>query len=116
MEKWDESSLVDFPFVDYNVTSSSSIDGASNKKMPNLFLGFLISVVIGIYAGLLSRVMQESWIYSMLFCFEALASGCIAAIIKNITLRRTICSFAFYFISSATITPLTCFLHLKFYE
>jgi hypothetical protein len=63
---------------------------------------------VGIYAGLVSRTMQEAWIYATIFCSEALVCGCLAAVLKTYTFKKAITGFSCYFLISAFIAPASC--------
>ena len=84
------------------------------KKIWNRFFGVFVSITIGVYAGLMCRTMQEAWIYSALFCGEALVCACVAGIIKTYSFKRSITTFAIYFVISAISTPVSCWLGFQF--
>lgn len=114
MEKWKDSSLEDVPFVDYIASGQSATEVGAVKKAHDRFLGLFVAIVIGIYAGLICRALQESFVYAALFVCEALVCVCVGAVIKNVNMRRIVCAFAAFFVSSAAVTPIACFIHMKF--
>ena len=84
------------------------------KKVWNRLFGLFIAITVGIYAGLMCRTMQEAWIYSALFCGEALVCACVAGIVKTYSFKRSITSFAIYYALSAITTPISTWLGFQF--
>ncbi|EAY11356.1 hypothetical protein TVAG_379380 [Trichomonas vaginalis G3] len=84
------------------------------KKLWNRLFGLFICVCVGIYAGLMCRTMQESWIYAALFCGESLVCACVAGIIKTYSFKKSITAFAIYYLISAIVTPITTWLSFAF--
>jgi hypothetical protein len=65
-----------------------------------------VAVAVGIYAGIISRTMHEAWIYSTIFCSEALICAAVAVFLKTYTLKKSIAGFSLYFLTSAALAPL----------
>jgi hypothetical protein len=100
------------PFLSEPSTLSS--DTHTTKTLWSKIYGVLVSVVLGIYAGLACETVQESWMYAVMFIGEALICACIAGIIQSPSLRRSVTGFAIYFVVSAVFTPLSCWMGLQY--
>jgi uncharacterized membrane protein len=83
-------------------------------KLWHRFFGLFISVTVGVYAGLVSRTMQESWIYSAIFCSEALLCAFLAVFLKTYTFKKAITGFSCYFLLSALLAPSTSWFKDRF--
>lgn len=79
-------------------------------------LGVFISVSVGIYAGLMCRSMQDSWIYASLFSFEALISAGITMFVKSYGIRRATKLFVMYFMLTAISTPIAAWFSFRFLD
>ena len=75
--------------------------------------GLFVSIAVGFYAGFICRSLQESWIYSALFCGEALICACLAGIIQTYSLRKSVTSLSVYFVASAATAPFATWLRYK---
>jgi hypothetical protein len=80
-------------------------------KLWHRFFGLFVAVAVGIYAGIVSRTLQESWIYSTIFCTEALICAAIAVFLKTYTLKKAITGFSAYFLISAFLAPCASWTH-----
>ena len=109
-EKWEGETVETVPYGDL----AEEEDDNPCKKIWNRFFGLFISVTVGIYAGLMCRTMQESWIYAALFLGEALICACVAGIIKTYSFKRSITNFAIYYVISAIATPISTWLAFQF--
>ena len=76
------------------------------KKMLNKVFGILVSISIGIFAGMSCKSINESLLYSALFLGECFICICISGIVKTLSLKNSIISFAFYFGVCAIVVPL----------
>jgi hypothetical protein len=101
------------PFLESEQNAEESKPSVARKFL-NRFFGAFVSVTIGVYAGLISRTMQEAWIYAALFSAECLVCACIAAVIKTHSFRKSIASFAVYFLVSALFAPVSCWFWFRF--
>lgn len=112
-EKWEGEATEATPFLDSLNPIQLESEPSTSKKIGNRFFGVFVSIIIGIYAGFISRTMQEAWVYAALFCGEALICSCLSGIIKSYSFKKTITSFALYFLVSAISTPIFCFLSYR---
>jgi hypothetical protein len=111
--RWDGDNMESTPFLD-SATSSDDSKPSVAKKLWNRFFGAFVSVTIGIYAGLLCRTMQESWKFAAIFSGESFICAALAVLIKAHALRKSITSFAIYFLASAVCSPIACWFRFKF--
>ena len=109
-EKWEGETVETVPYGDM----APDEEDHPCKKIWNRMFGLFIAITVGIYAGLMCRTMQESWIYAALFCGEALVCACVAGIIKTYSFKRSITSFAIYYVLSAITTPISTWLGFQF--
>ena len=77
------------------------------KKIMNKVFGVLVAMSIGIFAGMSCKSINESLLYSALFLGESFICICISGIVKTLSLKNSIISFAIYFGACAIVTPLT---------
>jgi galactitol-specific phosphotransferase system IIC component len=75
-------------------------------------VGFLISVVVGVYAGMNCQTMRESWLYGASFCGEALICAGISRLVRAPTFKRSIFTIGVWFMVSGIVTPITGGLHI----
>lgn len=113
-ERWNRESNENTPFLDSSHTPQTEVEPLTAKKIGNRFLGVFIAITVGVYSGLISRTMQEAWIYASLFCGEALICACIAGIVKQYNFKKSLTHFALYFIISAISAPISCYLGFRF--
>ena len=76
------------------------------KKIMNKIFGIIVGISIGVFAGMSCKSINESILYSGLFLGECFICICISGIVKTISLKNSITSFAVYFGVCAVITPL----------
>jgi hypothetical protein len=76
------------------------------KKIVNKVFGILISISIGIFAGMSCKSINESLLYSALFLGECFICICISGIVKTLSLKSSIISFAIYFFICSIVVPL----------
>lgn len=107
---WEGESTENTPFLDSSPTKQPEIELSTTKKIGNRLFGVFVAITVGVYSGLISRTMQESWIYATLFCGEALICACIAGIVNSFSFKKSLTSFALYFIISAVAAPISCYL------
>lgn len=110
-QAWEGEALETTPFAPKGEQVSEE---STFSRIWNRFFGLFVSTVIGVYAGLISRTMQEAWIYAALYCGEALVCACVAGIIKSYSFKKTVTNFALYFVISAVATPISCWLGIHF--
>jgi energy-converting hydrogenase Eha subunit A len=91
------------PFLDSKAADEPQ--PSTIMKLWHRFFGLFVAVAVGIYAGIVSRTLQESWIYSTIFCTEALACAAISVFLKTYTLKKAITGFTAYFLISAFLAP-----------
>ncbi|KAK8886456.1 hypothetical protein M9Y10_041919 [Tritrichomonas musculus] len=113
-EKWEPESNETTPFLDSVNPSQPENEPLTAKKIGNKFFGVFVSITVGVYSGLISRTMQEAWIYASLFCGEALICACVAGIVVPFSYKKSITSFALYFLISAICTPISSYLGYRF--
>jgi hypothetical protein len=93
-----------------------SAGGSEETQPPQVFsaivrtLSVLLAVCIGVYAGLRSATVQESWIYSTVFCAESLICATFSGLISLQPHRRSVQIFALNFLVSAALAPLSHWL------
>ena len=104
----------DFPHESTPFLNPTHDENSISKSLWLYCFNLIIAITVGIYAGLTSRSMQESWIYSTIFCAEALICSIVSLFIKSYSLKKALTSFTFYFIVTAMISPLCCWLCFKF--
>ena len=105
-DKWEVDPVETVPYSDLETEEEEK----PLQKLWNRMFGLFIAVTVGIYAGLMCRTMQESWIYAALFCCESLICACVAGIVKTYSFKRSITSFAIYYVISAVATPISTWL------
>jgi hypothetical protein len=104
-ERWDGSGAEATPFLD----TQPPPDGESVAvKLWMQFVALFVAISVGAYAGLLAHSREESWLYSALFCVEAFVSVCMAGVVKPHSHRKSLTSFAAYFVCSAVTVIITC--------
>lgn len=113
-ERWEGEAAETTPFLDSSPSPQTEIEPLTAKKIGNRFFGVFVSITVGVYSGLISRTMQEAWIYASLFCGEALICACISGIVKTYSFKKSLTSFALYFIVSAISAPISCYLGYRF--
>lgn len=113
-EKWEGEATENTPFLDSLSPVQIENEPLTAKKIGNRFFGIFVSITVGVYSGLVSRTMQEAWIYASLFCGEALICACISGIVKSYSFKKSITSFALYFLTSSISTPISCYLGYRF--
>ena len=109
----DDESMERVPFLgdtgSVTANDQSIFQGQRGKKLFGLF----ISLAVGCYAGIICRTMQETWIYSALFCGEALICAFLGGVVRPYTLSASVTSLASYFLISAVTTPIATLIGLR---
>lgn len=113
-EIWEGEPTETTPFLESVSPPQTENEPLTAKKIGNKFFGIFVSITVGVYSGLISRTMQEAWIYSFLFFGEAIICACIAGIVKTYSFKKSLNSFALYFLISATFSPISCYLAYRF--
>lgn len=78
----------------------------SPKKIWNNVFGVIAAISIGVFAGMSCKTIGESFLYSALFLGECFICVCISGIVKTLSFKNSIISFAVYFGICGLITPL----------
>jgi hypothetical protein len=91
------------PFLDSKTPEEPQ--SSAIVKLWHRFFGLFVAIAVGLYAGIVSRTMQESWIYATIFCSEALICAAAAVFLKTYTLKKAITGFSAYFLISAFLAP-----------
>jgi hypothetical protein len=107
---WTADELETTPFIDPAERVKDEPPPSMAKKIWNRVFGIFVAATIGAYAGLVSATLQESWIYAASFIGEALVCACVAGIIRNTYFKRSVAGIALYFVISAIVTPIACYI------
>ncbi|EAY05658.1 hypothetical protein TVAG_216340 [Trichomonas vaginalis G3] len=82
-------------------------DDEAPKKVWNKVFGIFVAISIGVFAGMSCKTIGESFLYSALFLGECFICVCISGIVKTLSFKSSVISFAIYFGICGIVTPIS---------